>query len=196
MSRVFTALSRAGWGISATNSQAAHLPALAIDADNSTYWWSGANIPHSLIVDMGSSQTFTAVSVLPSSSFTSDRPTGIDVYVSTDGVTWGAAIASVTGLANDATAKIVTFASQTKRYVKVTVTTSTGGWTQVGELNVGDYDLIPSGEVRNILVVRPVATLISNSPSVKARVMIVPTPVPGGSGNPTGKGQIFPTGRS
>ena len=183
MANTFTGLSRAGWTVTATNSDAAHLPAAAVDANNSTYWWSGANVPQSLIVDMGSAQTFAAVSVLPSSTFGSDRPTGIDVYVSTDGITWGAAVASVTGLANDATEKIVIFASQTKRYVKVTITTSTGGWTQVGELNIGTQSQIPSGAVRN-------------KPVVKTRVVIIPPPAPGGSGNPTGKGQIFPTGRS
>jgi hypothetical protein len=50
-------------------------------------------------------------------------------------------------------------------------------------LNIGTQSQIPSGAVRN-------------KPVVKTRVVIIPPPAPGGSGNPTGKGQIFPTGRS
>jgi hypothetical protein len=125
-------LSRSGWSISATYEYGANPPTLAIDADPETYWWTGAEVPQSLIIDLGAEQTFNAVGLR--SAPTSDRCRAFSVYVSDDGINWGDAIGSASWPDADNAYHSASFASETRRYVKITVTTGEGGtWAQVSD---------------------------------------------------------------
>jgi hypothetical protein len=128
-------LDRGSWSITATNSEGSHPPEDAIDADLATYWWSGADIPQSLMVDMGSPQTFNAVSTRNWTSQTGDKCKGFDVYVSDDGLSWGSPVGSLSGASgSESVLRCGLDDTYTKRYLKVTFTESTAGWLQLGDL--------------------------------------------------------------
>lgn len=132
----FTPLDRAAWTATATTAHTAHPASHAIDGDPATYWWTGTNIPQSIHIDCGSPQTFNCVSIQPANW--GDWPRACSVYVSDDGISWGAAVASKAGLADSPAPKYIDFAAVTKRYFRVTITQSSGGWSQIGEVNAGD----------------------------------------------------------
>ena len=113
----FTPLARTGWSITADSTGFGLSVGNAIDGNLSTFWHSDTGYPHSLVIDMGSAQTFNAVQFVPRSDGTRTDPAGVEVYVSDDGSTWGSAVASVTWIHGPET-KVLAFASVTKRWVK------------------------------------------------------------------------------
>jgi hypothetical protein len=129
-----TALSRTGWVASALNTSGTDVPSKAIDGNSSTRWSTGAPMANGMWfeLDMTAPQTFNEIT-MDSASSTNDYARGYQVFVSTDGTTFGSAIASGTG-----TAALITvqFPTQTARYVKVVQTGAASNWWSIAEFNV------------------------------------------------------------
>jgi hypothetical protein len=128
-----TALPRTGW--TATGSSTALPPANALDGVATTRWATSAAQVNGQFyqVDMLSNKTFRQLT-LDSTASPGDYPRGYQVFVSTNGTTWGTAIASGTPTTPVVT---ITFPSQTARYIKVVQTgTVTPNWWSVYEFNV------------------------------------------------------------
>ncbi len=106
----------------------------ALDGDPTTRWTTGAaqTAGQQLVIDMQKPQTFAEVTLNATSS-TNDYPRGYEVYVSTDGTTWGTSIANGSGTSALTT---IRFATETARYLKIVQTGTGASWWSVGELNV------------------------------------------------------------
>lgn len=128
-----TALPRTGWAASASST--ALSPALAIDGNAATRWaTSAAQAPNQFYqLDMVTAKTFRQIT-LDSTASAGDYPRGHQVFVSSDGTSWGTAIASGTPTTPVVT---ITFAPQTARFIKVVQTgTVSPNWWSIHEINV------------------------------------------------------------
>lgn len=122
-------LSKAGMTVVSFDSQETEgedgAAANAIDDDSSTFWhteWLAqeAPYPHHLAVDLGASHTLTSISVQgrPGTNL-NGRIKDFQVYISSDGSSWGSPAASGS-FTSTAAPQLVTFGSPvTARYVKV-----------------------------------------------------------------------------
>ncbi len=130
-----TELSRSGWVASASASTGG-AASNAIDGSTGTRFSPGAVQASGqwLSLDMGSARTFTRIDMDAYSS-PGDYPHGYDVYVSTDGSTWGSAIASQTPSTEYTS---ITFTAQTKRYIKIQLNAPAAGgnWWSLYEIKV------------------------------------------------------------
>jgi parallel beta-helix repeat protein len=124
------ALVRTGW--TATASSITYPPSRSLDGDSSSRWTtSGSQLPGQYIqVNMGAAQTFNKI-ILDTGKF--DYPSSYEVYVSSDGTSWGSAVASGTG---NGTTETITFSTQTAQYIKVVQTGTSSAWWSVYEFNV------------------------------------------------------------
>ncbi|NGO78455.1 DUF1929 domain-containing protein [Streptomyces sp. YC504] len=140
-------LPREGWTATASDQETAsadNRAALALDGDPDTLWhskWSGtpAPLPHHITIDMKSNQAVSALSYQPRRSGVNGRIGAYSIATSTDGTTFGAAVA--TGVwKDDDTVKGATFTrTVTARYVRLTATTEAGGrgpWSSAAELRL------------------------------------------------------------
>jgi hypothetical protein len=140
-------LSRSGWVASASSTESGGSPARAIDGDVTTRWSTGASQANGqwFQVDMGATNTFFQI-VLDAGSSTGDYPRGYRVNLSNDGSTWGLPMASGAGTSQ---VTMITFATNSARYIRVTQTGSTSGWWSIHEFNVygtrGVAPLTPTG---------------------------------------------------
>jgi hypothetical protein len=129
-----TQLSRSGWV--ASGNVGSLTPANAIDGDTTTRWTTNAaqasGAGQFFEIDMGTAQTFTAIS-LDAYGSTGDYPAGYSVSVSNDGSSWSAAVATGTPTAEY---NFITFAAQTARYIKVSQTGTAGAWWSLYEFYV------------------------------------------------------------
>ncbi|HEY0715866.1 MAG TPA: discoidin domain-containing protein, partial [Polyangia bacterium] len=127
-------LTTTNWTVSASHTNSTNVAANVKDATLGTSWRSGLNQAsgHYLIVNLGSAQTFSGIE-LESTANTSDYPRAFDVFVSTDGSSWGSAIASGTG---SSSLTSLSFTEQSKQYIKVQLTTTAANWWSVGELRI------------------------------------------------------------
>jgi hypothetical protein len=115
-------LPRTGWVASASTTAAGSTPANAIDASTTTGWTTGraqSKISARFQVDMQTPQTFHQLRMDSGSNYVRR----FQVFVSADGVNWGSAIASGTATASPV---IVTFPTQTARFVQVRQQRSSG----------------------------------------------------------------------
>ncbi|GIG62506.1 hypothetical protein Lfu02_68780 [Longispora fulva] len=114
-----------------------------LDGNPATFWhtqWSGANPtpPHEIQLDLGASYSVTNLYYLPRQNMANGRIANYEVYVSTDGTTWGTAVKTGT-FANNTTEQAATFTAKTGRYVRLRALSEVNGnpWTSIAELNVG-----------------------------------------------------------
>ncbi|GIG61833.1 hypothetical protein Lfu02_62050 [Longispora fulva] len=114
-----------------------------LDGSPATFWhtkWSNpvAQMPHEIQIDLGASYSVTNLYYLPRQSQANGRIANYEVYVSTDGTTWGTAVKTGT-FANNTTEQTVTFTAKTGRYVRLRALSEVNGnpWTSVAELNIG-----------------------------------------------------------
>jgi hypothetical protein len=130
-----TQLGESGWVASAsTNSSASDAPANAIDGNTNTRYSSDADAASGMWfeVDLGSSQTFNQIELNAGGS-SGDYARGYTVGVSSDGGSF-TTVATETGTSSPETA---TFAAQTARYIRVTLTAgSTTNWWSIAEFTV------------------------------------------------------------
>ncbi len=82
-------------------------------------------------VDMGATQTFNKV-VLDSGSTKGDYSANSDVYVSNDGTNW----TEVAQAISNGPVVVVSFPTQTARYIKVLNQSSSGSWWSIEEFYV------------------------------------------------------------
>jgi glucosylceramidase len=136
-----TALSRSGWTASTnTAASGSDVASNAIDGNMSTRFSSDAPQADGAYweANLGSSRTFDELQMqVPNSS--GDYARSYDLEVSSNGSTW-TTVASCTGTGDPET---VSFPAQTAQYIKVVntmltdgLTTSTGSWWSVDELNL------------------------------------------------------------
>ncbi len=132
------ALSRSGWVATASTGGDT---ASAIDGSSATRWTSGTPevAGQWFQVDMLAPQTFDQIT-LDSAGSTNDYPRGYQVFVSSDGASFGSAIASGTGSSALVT---IPFAAQTARYVKIVQTGAASYWWSIAELNVYNTGAAP-----------------------------------------------------
>src|SRR5262245_11669386 len=115
----------------------------AIDGTPATFWhteWSQrtAPLPHTLVLDLGGQYQVDGFRYLPrQDGSVNGTIAGYQFYVSTDGTTWGSAVAAGTFAANTSE-KTVRFAAKAGRYVRLVAMSEINGkpYTSVAELNV------------------------------------------------------------
>src|SRR5688572_10074344 len=119
-------------GFVATASPTAGNERYMLDGNASTRWTTGRGMsPGNWVqIDLGAARTFDRID-MDSGASTGDYARGWEIYTSTDGASWGAAIARGTGTGQLVSA---TFASQSRRYVRIVQTGSSGSWWSIHEL--------------------------------------------------------------
>lgn len=149
-------LSRAGWTVTADNDLGTGFtPDKAIDANNATFWHSdNTSFPHYLSIDLGSAQASQLLRYRPRQDGGILRcPTSVEVYASTDGVTWGSAISSLTWTANTKD-HWIDYPRQNCRYIRLKIISgSNDNYSACSELYLYDsgypefapHDLTGSG---------------------------------------------------
>jgi fibronectin type 3 domain-containing protein len=137
----------------------------AIDGNAATFWhteWfqQTAPLPHTLVLDLGGQYQVDGFRYLPRQDGSSNGTmAGYQFYVSTDGTTWGTAVAAGT-LAADTTEKTVRFTAKTGRYVRLVALSEINGnpWTSAAELNVFGTAASSSTTTTNPLLAPSVTT--------------------------------------
>ncbi|UJF34904.1 discoidin domain-containing protein [Paenibacillus hexagrammi] len=126
-------LDRTGWTAESTPSSGDAASNL-LDGNMDTRWSTGTTmVPGQFVtVDMKAVKSFNGI-VMDSTGSNQDYARGYEVYVSNDGINWGAAVASGTGTGAVVTAS---FAPQQARYIKVVQTGTSSSWWSVREFNV------------------------------------------------------------
>jgi hypothetical protein len=115
----------------------------AFDGNPGSMWhtqWQAASppLPHEIQIDLGATYAVSGFRYLPRQDGVLFGDIGqYEFYVSTDGTTWGSAVATGTFAASGAE-KQVLFTAKTGRYVRLRALTEVGGfpWSNVAELNV------------------------------------------------------------
>jgi lysophospholipase L1-like esterase len=151
-------ISQSGWTLQSVDSEETQVCCYqatnAFDGNASTMWatrWSSASPapPHEIQINLGATYSLTGFRYLPrQDGQTEGRIATYEFYVSTDGTTWGTAVATGT-FANNATEKQVAFTAKTGRYVRLRAMTSVSNapWTTAAELNVVGTPTQPAGNV-------------------------------------------------
>ncbi|MDP2668718.1 MAG: LamG-like jellyroll fold domain-containing protein [bacterium] len=115
----------------------------AIDGNTATIWHTqytptSPPHPHQITINLGGSYSVVGLKYLPRQSGGQNGTIiSYNVYVSTDGVTWGSAVSSGSWPA-DTTEKIATFSAKTGSFVKLVANSEIGGnaWTSAAEINI------------------------------------------------------------
>jgi hypothetical protein len=132
------------WQVKFVDSQETNYGAVkAFDGSSTTFWhtkWvNGSPLPpHEIQINLGGTYTLSGFRYLPrQDGQTNGRVGKYEFYVSLDGVTWGAPVASGS-FANDATQKTVLFATKMGKFVRFRALSEVNGkpWTSVAELKV------------------------------------------------------------
>ncbi|WP_248929272.1 fibronectin type III domain-containing protein [Paenibacillus hamazuiensis] len=128
-------LDRTGWTATASHQPAK--AASALDGNLATRWDTGVHQVNGqwFQVDMGAQNIFNGLE-LDAAGSAYDYPRGYEVYVSSDGVNWGTAVATGAG-AQKLTIRFPE--AKTARYVKIVQTGSVGNFWSIHELNVLEY---------------------------------------------------------
>jgi PKD repeat protein len=141
-------LPRTGWTIKSFDSQETSgedgAATNVLDGNTATIWhtqWAAASnpgYPHEIQIDMKSNYSVTGLAYLPRQDATTNGTiAGYQIYVSTDGTTWGSAVTSGTW-ANNKNEKVVNFSAKTGRYVRLVATSEVSNniWASAAEINV------------------------------------------------------------
>ena len=115
----------------------------AFDGNSTTMWhtqWSTSTpaCPHEIQINLGKSYSLDSFSYLPrQDGGINGTIAKYEFYVSSDGVNWGAAVATGT-FANNTTLKKVSFAAKTGQYIRLRALSEVNGgpWTSAAEINV------------------------------------------------------------
>lgn len=138
-------ISKAGWTVRFVDSQETSgengAAVNAIDGNTGTIWhtaWSAGNapLPHEIQIDMGTSHSVSALSYLPrQGTAVNGGIARYEVYVITDGTTWGTPVATGT-FDSSKTEKIVRFPAKSGRYLRLRALSEINGnqWTSAAEI--------------------------------------------------------------
>ena len=113
----------------------------AFDGDPLTYWRtdtvSNPAHPHELQIDLGATYEIYGFSYIPRQLSDGGRIANFEFYVSTDGSSWGTAVASGTW-PNSGASQTESFAATSGRYVRIRALSEVNGnpWAAIAELNV------------------------------------------------------------
>ena len=140
----------------------------AVDGNSGTIWhtqWSGtvAPLPHEIQLSLGTTYNVNSFKYLPRQSGTNGRVGQYEVYVSTDSLVWGTAVATGT-FANDATEKTVSFAAKEGKFVRFRALSEVNGqqFTSAAEINVG---ICNPGIAPTVSITAPVNNASFNAPA-------------------------------
>jgi hypothetical protein len=242
-------LARAGWVIASVGqfNTTTFKTANAFDGDLTTNWDTGlVSTPRWVTIDRGAQVTpFSRLVFIPRTDGSrGGDPYSVELYVSTDGTTWGTPIATGTWL-RDVGKKYLDFTSVANRYIKFQDTAG-GQSLSIAELNLGDppsslglcvgglcgaftdatghviqaiaigfgpsWFTVPAGATQlqlgvndehfadntgsfSVSAAAETATVISSSPFRSLSQTVIPVGTVSG-GSQSGKGQLFPTGRT
>ncbi|MCX5307741.1 MULTISPECIES: discoidin domain-containing protein [Streptomyces] len=140
-------LSRAGWTAAASDEETGSengRAANVLDGNDRTIWHSkwaptATPLPHSITIDMHRTEAVSALVYHPRPDGPNGRAGAYTIATSTDGVTFGTAVAAGTWRDDD-TVKTATFTrAVSARYVRLTATSEAGGrgpWTSAGEIRL------------------------------------------------------------
>jgi hypothetical protein len=127
-----TPLARSGWTATASATGGTDVPANALDGDPNTRWSTGAAMTpgQSFTVDTGGVRPVRQITIASGSG--TDCPAAYQVLLSTDGINWGAPIATGPG-----TGPLLTihWTPTNTRYIRVVQTGSSSAWWSVTEFN-------------------------------------------------------------
>ena len=116
----------------------------AVDNNSATIWhtqWYNATapLPHEIQLDLGANKTVSGMTYLPrQDGGVNGRIGQYEVYLSTDGTTWGTAVTTGT-FADTATVKTLSWTGRTARYLRLRALTEAGNrgpWTSAAEVTV------------------------------------------------------------
>ncbi|WP_407918333.1 discoidin domain-containing protein [Kitasatospora sp. NE20-6] len=126
-------LPRAGWTASASASGGSDVAANMLDGAAGSRWSTGVPMAagQSVTVDTGAVRPLTRIT-MDSGGSAGDYARGYQVFLSSDGASWGSAVATGSG-----TGALVTvdFPLQNARYVKVVQTGTSTSWWSIVEFN-------------------------------------------------------------
>ncbi|MEU8524131.1 phosphocholine-specific phospholipase C [Streptomyces sp. NPDC048629] len=113
----------------------------AVDGSTAAIWhtkWTGtaAPLPHEIQLDLGFARTVTGLRYVPRTDGPNGRVGSWELYLSSDGKSWGTRVASGV-FADDATPKDIRCAPSQARYVRLVALTEAGGrgpWTSAAEV--------------------------------------------------------------
>jgi hypothetical protein len=124
---IFVPLSRAAWTGYSTNNYTGFPPSNMLDGNVSTYMAAAdATSPFDIWFDLGSAQTFSAISY----QRRPDQPDGaghVQLFVSSDGVSWTGPVFDTTWTDSAGAAIVQTFTPQTVRWVKLHILANAAG---------------------------------------------------------------------
>ena len=139
------ALPRTGWTVSADSQEsAADAASNVLDGDDLTKWHTAytgtvSPLPHSITIDMHSKHLISGLSYLPRQDGILNGTIGkYSVSVSSDGLNWGAPVASGTW-ADGWTQKYAVFTPVSARFVRLTALSEAGNrgpWSSAAEINI------------------------------------------------------------
>jgi len=116
--------------------------AKAIDGNTTSIWHTqytptSPPHPHQIIINLGGSYSVVGLKYLPRQDGQNGTIISYNVYVSTDGVTWGSAVAGGSWAA-DITEKTASFSPKTGSFVKLVANSEWNGnpWTSAAEINI------------------------------------------------------------
>jgi hypothetical protein len=140
--QTLTPIPQSQMSATATSYHVGHEPSKALDGNVTTMWhaeWSPlAPLPQSITLNLGGSYTIKRLRYLPRNGldgYTNGRITSYNIYVSTNGTTFGSPIASGTW-ANDALEKSATFTAVTASYIRLEAVQGVNGFASAAEINV------------------------------------------------------------
>jgi hypothetical protein len=124
-------LARTGWVASASVTGGTDVAANALDASATTRWSTGVAeaVGQWFQLDLGAAQTFDQIVVTSNA----DYARNYQVFVSTDGASWGTAIASGAGTTGSTS---ISFAPQTKRWVRIQSNAAAANWWSIYDINL------------------------------------------------------------
>jgi hypothetical protein len=140
-------ISKTNWSLKSVDSQETTCEngagVNAFDNNNAKFWhtrWCGGDtpLPHEIQINLGGSYSIDGFRYLPRQDGSANGRIGqYEFYVSTDGVSWGSAVATGT-FANTATEKEVRFTATAGRFARFRALTEVNGnpWTSMAEINV------------------------------------------------------------
>ncbi|MFC8720580.1 discoidin domain-containing protein [Kitasatospora sp. NPDC057198] len=126
-------LPRTGWTASASSTAGSDVPANMLDGSAASRWSTGTPMAagQSVTIDTGAVRPLARIT-MDSGGSANDYARGYQVYLSTDGTSWGSPVATGTG-----TGALVTvdFPARSARYVKVVQTGTSTSWWSITEFN-------------------------------------------------------------
>jgi hypothetical protein len=136
-----------------------HPGGLAVDLNSGTFWHTdysaaGTNHPHVLILDLGGLYNINGLGYLPrQDGGTGGNIGGYQVHVSSNGSTWGSAVASGTWSAGS-TLKNASFTATSGRYIRLTSLNETSGgslpFASAAEVTVSTASALPGSLIGTV----------------------------------------------